>query len=113
MLVPGDLVLAAFPFTDLAQAKRRPCLVLACAESRGDFIVAFVTSGIPARFPKWGVAITPSHPAWPATHLKMPSVVRTDRLCTLNSSVISGRIGLLSPELMRAVREQLMRLFSP
>jgi hypothetical protein len=55
MPLPGEIVLAALPFTDLSRAKRRPCVVLAVAESPGDFIVAFVTSGTPARFPKFGV----------------------------------------------------------
>ena len=86
--------------------------VLAAAESPGDFIVAFVTSGAPARFSKFGVPITPSDPGWPQARLKAPSVIRTDRLCTLNGKVISGRIGVLSVELMAAVREQLKRLFS-
>ena len=112
MPLPGEIVLAAFPFTDLSRAKRRPCVVLAAAESPGDFIVAFVTSGAPARFPKFGVPITPSDPGWPQARLKVPSVIRTDRLCTLNGKVISGRIGVLSVELIAAVREQLRRLFS-
>jgi mRNA interferase MazF len=111
MLLPGEIVLAAFPFTDLTRVKRRPCLVLAAAESPGDFIVAFVTSGVPARFPKFGVPITPSDPGWTQARLKVPSVVRTDRLCTLNSRVVSGRIGVLSAELRATVRQQLKLLF--
>ena len=85
--------------------------MLAAAESPGDFIVAFVTSAAPARFPKFGVPITPSDPGWLQARLKVPSVIRTDRLCTLHSQVVSGRIGVLSVELMAAVREQLRRLF--
>lgn len=107
MPLPGEIVLAAFPFTDLTRAKRRPCVVLAAAESPGDLIVAFVTSGASARFPKFGVPITPADPGWSQAHLKVPSVVRTDRLCTLNSRVISGRIGVRSAELQAAVRQQL------
>ena len=112
MPLPGEIVLAAFPFTDLSRAKRRPCVVLAAAESPGDFIVAFVTSGAPARFPRFGVPITPSDPGWAQSRPKAHSVIRTDRLCTLHSKVISGRDGVLSGELMTAVREQLKRIFS-
>ena len=111
MPLPGEVVLVAFPFTDLSQAKRRPCVVLAASESPGDFIVAFVTSGAAARFPRFGVPITPSNPGWAQTRLKAPSVVRVDRLCTLNSKVISGRIGVLSTKLQAAVRQQLKLLF--
>jgi hypothetical protein len=44
MFEPGEIVHAAFPFTDLTTSKRRPCLVLARCESPDDFIVAFITS---------------------------------------------------------------------
>lgn len=111
MLQPGDIVLAAFPFTDLSGARRRPCVVLAAAESPGDFVVAFVTTGAPARFPKFGVLVTPLHPDWQQTRLKLPSVIRVDRLCTLNSSVVSGRLGVLSEALHDAVRQQAKLLF--
>ena len=108
---PGDIVLAVFPFTDLSDAKRRPCVVLATAESPGDFIVAFITTGAPARFPRFGVLVDPSHPDWKLTKLKCPSVIRADRLCTLNTKVMSGRIGVLSEDLRHAVRQQLNELF--
>ena len=108
---PGDIVLAAFPFTDSSGTKRRPCVVLAAAESPGDFAVAFVTTGLAARFPRFGVALTPSHPDWKQTRLKSPSVIRVDRLCTLSSRVFSGRLGVLSENLQDAVRQQLRRLF--
>ena len=108
---PGDIVLAAFPFTDLSGAKRRPCVVVALAESPGDFVAAFVTTGTPARFPRFGVPINSSNPAWSQTRLKAPSVIRVDRICTLNGKVFSGRIGVLSADLQDAVRRQLRTLF--
>jgi mRNA-degrading endonuclease toxin of MazEF toxin-antitoxin module len=111
MPLPVDIVLAAFPFTDLSNSKRRPYVVLAAAESPGDFIVAFVTTGAPVRFPRFGVFVAPSHPDWKPTRLKLPSVIRADRLCTLNTKVISGRVGVLSTELQNDVRQQLKLLF--
>ncbi|MCW5559103.1 MAG: type II toxin-antitoxin system PemK/MazF family toxin [Verrucomicrobiae bacterium] len=110
MAQPGDIALAVFPFTDLSGAKRRPCVVLASAESPGDFIVAFITTGTPARFPRFGVSVAPSHPDWKQTRLKQPSVIRADKLCTLNTRVISGRLGVLPKDLLDAVRQQLKSL---
>ncbi len=72
---PGDIVLAAFPFADLSATKRRPCAVLANAESRGDASVAFVTPRTAGRCPLFGVRVDPSHPDWGQTHLKLPSAI--------------------------------------
>jgi len=44
MFQPGELVIAAFPFSSLAGIKRRPCLILAEGDTPDDFVVAFVTS---------------------------------------------------------------------
>ncbi len=73
--------------------------------------LAFVTTLTPAGFPLFGVRVDPSHPDWGQTRLKLPLAIRTDRLCTLNTSVISGRVGVLSPRLMEEVRRQLKTLF--
>lgn len=108
---PGDIVLAAFPFTDLTGSKRRPCVILAVAESQGDFIVAFITTGAPARFLRFGVPVLPTHSGRKQARLKLPSAIRADRLCTLNTRIISGRLGVLSAELQNAVRQQLKSLF--
>ena len=106
----GEIVLAAFPFTDLSGSKRRPCLVLAEAESRGDFVCAFATTAAPARFTQFGVLVAPSHPQWHQIRLKGSSVVRADKLCTLNSCLMSGRVGVLPIGLFMAVRQELKRL---
>ena len=108
----GDIVLAAFPFTDLSATKRRPCVVLATAESPGDFVFAFITTEPPAKFPRFGVAVEPAHPFWKRTRLKASSVVRIDKLCTLNTCVITGRLGVLPPDLLDTIRVRLKSLFS-
>ena len=107
----GDIVLAAFPFTDLSSSKRRPCIILADTDSPGDFVVAFVTTGNPERFPRFGIRIDPTHPDWAQTKLKAPSVIRVDRLCTLNSRIISGKLGSLSAALRSDLSIQLRTLF--
>ncbi len=112
MPLPGEIVLAAFPFADLSAVKRRPCVVLAATETLGDFVVAFVTSANSAQFPRFGVVVEPSHPDWKQTRLKVPSAIRVDKLCTLNTRVMSGRLGSLSPVFQEALKNQLRLLFS-
>jgi mRNA interferase MazF len=107
----GEIVLSAFPFSDLTGTKRRPCVILAEAETAGDFIVAFITSGYASRFTKYGVVLDPSHPDWKTIRLKAPSVVRVDRLCTLNLRLFSGRVGVLPTDIQASVQQKIKALF--
>lgn len=88
MFAFGDIVIARFPFTDLTGEKRRPALVVSRgAVQRGDVILCFITS----------VARDVPHiaalPVTAETGLKTLSFVRFDKLATLSSSVIAGRLG--------------------
>jgi mRNA interferase MazF len=111
MFQPGEVVIAAFPFSSLTGIKRRPCLVLAAGDTADDFVVAFITSITKtSRLPS-ATLIEPRHPAWSQTGLKAASVIRADKLVTLNGSVISGAIGALPPDTLAHVREKLKALF--
>jgi mRNA interferase MazF len=110
MFEPGEIVIAAFPFTSLASMKRRPCVVLAAGDSPNDFVVAFITTAAAASGLPSAIAIGPTHPAWKKTGLKTSSIIRADKLVTLNDSVISGAIGILPPDILGAVRNKLKAL---
>ncbi|HEY6166682.1 MAG TPA: type II toxin-antitoxin system PemK/MazF family toxin [Verrucomicrobiae bacterium] len=108
---PGEIVLAAFPFTNLAGIKRRPCVVVGLGDDGNEFIVAFVTSntarvGLPSAVP-----VEPAHREWKATGLKAASIVRPDKLVTLHTSIISGAIGGLPDDLMAQIRLKLKAVF--
>ena len=107
MFRPGEIVIAAFPFTSLLAAKRRPCLIVAECDTRGDFLVAFITSA--SRNPQWrcAVLVKTAHPEWQQTGLKCPSAVRVDKLTTLHVSTLSGAIGVLPNDLIQAVKATL------
>ncbi len=112
MFQPGEIVHAAFPFTDLTTSKRRPCLVLARSDSPDDFIVAFITSSA-ATPAAHSVPVGSGHPEWRRTGLKRPSLIRADKLSTLHVSVISGGIGMLPEDLMVLVRRKIVELLCP
>lgn len=84
MFQPGEIIHAAFPFTDLTTSKRRPCLVLARCDSADDFVLAFITTSSAPAPSTYSVAVDPSHPDWRRTGLKRPSVIRADKLTTLH-----------------------------
>jgi mRNA interferase MazF len=107
MFRPGEIVIAAFPFTSLGATKWRPCLVIAICDTPGDFLVAFITSVPPRPAWRWVVPISPAHPGWRKTGLKSPSAVRVDKLTTLHTSVLRGAIGDLPDDLMQRVKDAL------
>jgi len=102
----GSIVLTRFPFTDLSGAKRRPALVVSRDnERRSDLIVCFITSTL-----RVGRDIA-SLAATPRTGLKVPSVVRFDKLATLDRAVIAGKIGDAPAEWLASQRTTFFGVF--
>src|SRR4051812_49944967 len=97
----GELLLVPFPFTDLSASKRRPVLALTASDSYGDFIALPVTSrpqtehGLPLAATD---LLTGSLPA--------PSWVRTDRIVTLNTSLVIKAVGRVSEPAVAAAVER-------
>jgi len=104
-LSAGDVLLARFPFTDLSADKRRPVLVLSVANDGEDIIVCAITSK-----PHAGPFDVPIS-SGPGNGLKVPSWAQFDKLATLSRSVISGRIGTVSPTFMQENLPLLRKLF--
>ena len=73
----GDLLLIPFPFSDLSATKRRPVLALTAPDSYGDFI------------------------ALPAA-----SWIRTNRIVTLNASLVVKTVGRVSEGVVAAAVER-------
>lgn len=111
MYQPGEIVNVAYPFSELNTPKRRPVLILAICDNPENYLVTFISSNL-STASAHSVSISESHPGWRSTGLKRAGLVRVDRITTLHVSVISGAIGFLPRDLMRAVRNQLQGLFS-
>ncbi len=98
----GDLLLVPFPFTDLSAAKRRPVLALTASDSYGDFITMPVTSRPQAEHGLPIAATDLSSGTLPAA-----SWIRTDRVVTLNASLVVKPVGHLSEQIVAAAVERL------
>ena len=106
MVAFGSIVLTRFPFTDLSGDKRRPALVVSRDnDRRSDLVVCFITS-----IPRIGPDMAPLA-TLPGTGLKVPSVVRFDKLATLDRSVIAGRLGEAPPDWLAAQRATFFGVF--
>ena len=99
----GLVVLAIYPFTDLSSAKRRPALVVSATGRPGrDCILAFITSGA-RQIEATDLMLDPTSGDFAATGLRAASVVRCEKLMTLDRTLLTGRLGRLSERLMAEV----------
>ena len=108
MFAFGSIVLARFPFTDLSSDKRRLALVVSRNnDGRSDLVVCFITS-VPRAGPDMAPIATSAD-----TGLKAPSVVRSDKIATIDRSVITGKLGSASPAWLVAQRTSVFGVGQP
>lgn len=103
-MLKGTIVLTIFPFTDLTSAKRRPALVISAQESpQGDVIVAFISSVIPKTIASTDYLLSTTHPDFVVSGLIKDSLLKADKLATLNKSIFTGIIGNLSKSTLQDI----------
>ncbi|MBI5654259.1 type II toxin-antitoxin system PemK/MazF family toxin [Candidatus Uhrbacteria bacterium] len=103
----GVIVLVPFPFTDLSGNKVRPCLVLYEQKNGEDCIVSFISS---VKRPKLGTNEIRLK-ATTANGLKADSVIKMDKIATLQKKIVLGELGRLEPALMKDVDSRLKKIF--
>lgn len=94
-LLRGDVVIVAFPFTDLSGSKRRPAVVIGTGSNQQDVILAFISSVIPVNLTVCDLMLLPSAEDFPHTGLKVASIIRLNKLATIDRRLVTRRIGYL------------------
>ncbi len=102
----GDIVLTPFPFTDLSGSKVRPAVVVASHKKSVDITVVFITSQ-PKPVGHFVVPVLPSS----QNGLKVSSGVVCDKIATLDTKVILGKIGVCSRIDVVAIEAELRSVF--
>jgi mRNA interferase MazF len=97
----GDLLLVPFPFTDLSASKRRPVLALTAPDRFGDFVALPVTSR-----PQIEHAVPISAADLVSGALPAASWIRTNRIVTLNVSLIAKTVGRVSQRTVAVAMQQ-------
>lgn len=100
----GTVVLTPFPFTDLSGRKVRPAVVVSRSDRSGsDVVLAFITTYHDGNLTNADLLIRRDDPDFQLTGLKVDSVVKCDKLVTIDSSVLLGELGTLSDTLLRKI----------
>lgn len=107
-LVKGDVVVLAFPYSDLSNSKKRPALVLSTPSKSDDVILCQITS---KSFDD-NQAIQITSKDFVSGNLPVSSYIRSDKLFTAHSSIIISIAGQVSPSKYDSVVNQIMQQIS-
>ena len=104
----GTTLLVPFPFTDLTGTKIRPCVLLYDQKSGEDCIVAFISSEKHKRLSATDIQLKSTA----ENGLKVDSVLKIDKVATLQKKIILGELGVLDATVMKKVDLHLKKIFS-
>ena len=93
----GEVVLVAFPFTDLATAKMRPALVVSSDDFNSqnlDLILVAITSQVPKKVSTTDHALLAEDQR--EAGLPKPSLVKVGKIVTLDQRLIRKKLGRIS-----------------
>lgn len=105
MTAVGDIVLIAFPFTNLSATKVRPALVIGHAGA-ADVVVIFITSNLANAGPT-DVVLDSENPEFAQSGLRVSSRITAARLATLEEGLVRRTIGSAGTETLHQVRDAL------
>ena len=92
-LVKGDVIVIDFPFSNLKISKRRPVLIIKVPQGE-DILVAQITSDSYEK----DLEIKISDADFESGSLKRQSVIRIDKIASIEQSLIKYKIGALKKE---------------
>ena len=105
----GDVVLADFPFQDIAGGKIRPAVVVqADDESSANTILAMVTGHILQERDDTTILIDPGSSEGFGSGLRGPSIIKCRNIATVRKQRILRVIGRLNDDTMRKVDSGLL-----
>lgn len=98
MYKKGTVVLVPFPFTNLSGNKVRPALIISHGKIGEDIIVVFITSQAKTQ-EKFMVPVLPDN----ENGLKAASQIVCSKIATLDSKIILGELGNISPKKQKTI----------
>ncbi|MCK5522236.1 MAG: type II toxin-antitoxin system PemK/MazF family toxin [Thiomargarita sp.] len=111
-MIKGKIVLVPFPFDELSSNKVRPAVCLTTSLCVYNHIVlAFITSRVSANLLETDIVLDSEHADFSETGLRVSSVLKLNRLITVNKTIIRRELGQLSPSLQDEVDKKLRLLF--
>ena len=109
MLKQRDIILIPIPFTDLTSQKKRPAVIISndsYNETHEDIVVVALTSNIEPR--DFSLMLTGND--LEEGTLKVTSMIRVDKIYTLNKSIVLKTFGKVKPDILSKIKDSLLKL---
>lgn len=106
----GNIILVPFYFTDFTRYKLRPSLIVSCRQSNpDDYIIAFISTILPNEHSihETHFIINSKERFFTNTGLKKTSLLKCDKLMTINQSIIKGLLGELPTDIIEIIDKKL------
>lgn len=103
----GDIILVNFPFTDLVSSKVRPAIVITAKGE--DIIILGIFSKIPEEIQDSWFVIEETAEYFTATGLKKKSIIKTEKIAVVHSSIVKKTLGSLQEDIFTKVKEKLKK----
>ena len=108
MIREGDLILFEFPKTDLKKSKLRPALVLKKLPGKyNDWLICMISSRIHQYNNGLDIIISTDDKDFKESGLKITSVIRVSRLAVVDKDIMIGKIGKISLERLKIIKEKI------
>lgn len=108
----GDIVLVAFPFTNLKNSKLRPALVISTNivnKFESDVTLAFISSVIPASPEDYEYVLKQSHKDFSISGLKKDSTFKLHKVTTVEQKLVKRRLGTIGKTLRKELKTVLTK----
>lgn len=109
MFKQRDIILIPIPFTDLTSHKKRPAIIISndnYNEIHEDIVVVALTSNVESR--DFTIMLTGDE--MEKGILKITSMIRVDKIYTLNKSIVLKTFGQVTPEILLKIKDTLLKL---
>lgn len=109
MFKQRDIILIPIPFTDLTSHKKRPAIIISndnYNEIHEDIVVVALTSNVESRY--FTIILTGDE--MEKGILKITSMIRVDKIYTLNKSIVLKTFGQVTPEILLKIKDTLLKL---
>jgi mRNA interferase MazF len=105
------IILAPFPFLEIDRSKLRPLLVISDFSETNTCIVGFITSKSITNLVQSDIVIEHNKEVEKMTGLVVDSVIRLNKIGTIDKASIVSEIGNLPQELESQLKQKLTKLF--
>src|SRR4030067_2321126 len=107
ILKQRNIILIPIPFTDLTSQKKRPAIIISndkYNETHEDIVVVALTSNVESR----DFTIMLTNDDMEEGALKVTSMIRADKIYTLNKSIALKTFGRVKPDVLTKVKDSLL-----